>query len=99
LKVIDASETSLLPEITDHYTILGRLPDGRVCGVLPLLYHWTLHVGIDDYGYSDRYCYQTQALAEKALREWDGDGDPKEWHRHPMTGRRRDATGREWVAP
>jgi hypothetical protein len=82
-----------------HYTATGQLPDGRICGVLRLLYHWTLHVDINEIGYEDRYCYETLEGAMTALVDWDGNGDPEGWHRHVGTGRRRDPkTGKEWVS-
>ena len=86
-------------EIRDSYTLLKVLPDGRICGVHQLLFHWTLHVDLDLIGYAERYCYSTKEGAIKALTEWDGKGDPQGWHRHPESGRRRDlVTGREWIA-
>lgn len=85
-------------EITRYYIHLRELPDGRLCGVMRLMFHWTLHVGIDFVGYADRYCYETLSGALLALERWDGTGDPEGWHRHLKTGRRRDLkTGREWV--
>lgn len=91
--------TALPPEVASHYVALRTLPDGRIIGVARLLYHWTLHVGIDEDGYADRWCFATRELAEAACRDWSGVGDPDGWHRHPKSGRRRDpTTGREWVA-
>lgn len=91
--------SELSPSIRLLYVSMRELPDGRVCGVLRLLYHWTLHVDVHAYGYEDRYCFETREGAEKAMREWDGMGDPGTgWHRHPKSGRRRDPrTGREWT--
>jgi len=88
------------PRARAMYVYFKTLPDGRLCGVGRLLFHWTLHVDIDPVGYADRYCYQTAAGAIAALTEWDGRGDPVGWHRHVLTGRRRDPqTGKEWIAP
>lgn len=93
------SANRLSPEIAENYVGLKILPDGRLIGVARLLFHWTLHVDIDDFGYEDRYCFATKELAMSALSEWNGASDPKGWHRHPKSGRRRDlATGREWIA-
>lgn len=47
----------------------------------------------------DRWCYMDMAKALKALAEWDGSGEPKGWHRHPMSGRRVSETGEEYIAP
>ena len=87
------------PEIRQSYVQFKQLPDGRLCGVLRLMFHWTIHVDIDHCGYADKYCYQTLPGALVALIEWDGTGDPDGWHRHFKTGRRRDLkTGEEWIA-
>jgi len=84
--------------VIKEYHELRQLPDGRVCGVLQLLYHWTLHIDIDYYGYADRYCFATKELAVDALHAYDGIIEPTGWHRHPKSGRRRNlATGEKWV--
>ncbi|PZU95537.1 MAG: hypothetical protein DI527_00580 [Chelatococcus sp.] len=89
----------LPPEIVEHYLAMRTLPDGRLIGIAPLLFHLTLHVDVHCDGYEDRYCYATFEAAEAAMNAWDGTGDPVGWHRHPLSGRRRDlATGREWIA-
>ena len=33
--------------------------------------------------------YESDLGAILAATEWDGDGEPMGWHRHPSTGRRR----------
>jgi hypothetical protein len=69
------------------------LGDGLFLAITRLLFHWSLHVceGGNYMTYVDRWCYQTQEMAEAALdADWDGTGDaPLGWHRHPYTGRRR----------
>lgn len=86
---------ALPPQILDlgastfmNYTNMRLLPDGRIIGVLRLLFHWTMHVDIDYVGYNDRYCFLTYSLAKQAFLDWNGQGDPEGWHRHPTTGRR-----------
>jgi hypothetical protein len=69
------------------YSQFWILPDGRLCGLVRLLYHWTVHVDIDPIGYSDRYCFMTAELAIDGMNGWDGCGDPINWHKHPKTGR------------
>lgn len=95
------SLSDLDPAIRAQYEPLIReLPDGRIIAAHRLLMHWTLLVGIDDVGYTERYCFATFDLVLAAFNDWDGTGEPTGWHRHPTTGRRRDLeTGREWVAP
>jgi hypothetical protein len=96
---LSAGWQGLPAEITQHYVAMRELPDGRVCGVMRLLFHWTLHVGVDLIGYADRYCYQDREVAVAAMLVWDGRGDPMCWHRHLASGRRRDlTTGREWIS-
>jgi len=84
----------------EAYTALKRLNDGRLVGIMPLMFHWTLHVDINPFGYADKYCFATRDMAETAIVEWDGHGDPgNQWHRHIGTGRRRNLeTGEEWIA-
>jgi hypothetical protein len=46
----------------------------------------------DDYGYSNRFCYERLSVALSALVEWRNrgfEGEPIGWHRHPDSGRRR----------
>ncbi|MNV12860.1 hypothetical protein D3C71_1034810 [compost metagenome] len=89
----------LTDEYRAAYDRFRQLPDGRWIGSHRLLMHWTIHVDLHEYGYEDRYCFATKALADAAFDNWDGTGDPEGWHRHPKTGRRRDlATGKEWIA-
>ena len=86
--------------ILKGYSALKVLPDGRLVGVMKLLYHYSLHVGIDEGGYSERYCYKDAAGCVLAMMAWDGEGDPLGWHKHPESGRRRNLeTGKEWIAP
>lgn len=91
----------VLDDILSHYAVVRTLPDGRVCGVMRLLFHWTVHIDITPWGYEDRYCFMTFADSCNALEGWNGEGDlPGNWHRHPTTGRRRDpATGQIWSQP
>lgn len=88
-----------LPEhVKALYVAMWTLPDGRIAGVHRLLFHWTLHVGIDDFGYRERYCYERVGDALADLIMWNGTGDPPgRWHKHPDTGRRRNPdTGFIW---
>jgi hypothetical protein len=86
----EATNLDELPvEIARWYTDLRRLEDGRWIGVHRLLYHWTLHVGIDLWGYEDRWCFATRELAVAAMGAYQPGVEPVGWHRHPMSGRRR----------
>lgn len=95
---IEFDETGLPETLREEYPWWGRLPDGRICCVHRLLYHYTLLVDVNEWGYEDRYCYATRERAIEGFLAWDGTGDPEGWHRHPKTGRRRTDGGVEWVA-
>jgi hypothetical protein len=43
----------------------------------------------DKTSFEDRWCYHSKEAAMKAFIEWNGEGEPNGWHRHPHTGRRR----------
>lgn len=77
--------------------------NGMYAGIKPLLFHWTLITGEvgDKWGYTDRWCYADQFAASIALQNWKGEGEPKGWHRHPSSGRRRidGNPEREYIAP
>lgn len=81
MRIITAEESGLDPETTSAYVMLGRLPDGRICGIHRLMYHWTLHVDISDCGHTDRYCLRTLERAQAALVWWNGVGDPPLFHK------------------
>jgi len=72
-------------------TEVKEISPGIYAAVKPLLFHWTMIIGMigDTSGYSDRYCFANKPLAENALKLWDGQGEPIGWHRHPASGRRR----------
>lgn len=58
----------------------------------------------DSMNVHDRWCYHSRADAQKALDAWDalwegGTSEPAGWHRHPMSGRRRNIHGEETVEP
>lgn len=64
-------------------------PDGRIGMVLPITFgRARLGIG-DEYGFDDVWCFDTPERAIRALVEWDGEGEPEGWIRHPMSGRRR----------
>ena len=55
----------------------------------------------DLYSFRDRWCYHSEAAALEALNKWDGTGEPEGWHRHPASGRRREAGDplKEYINP
>lgn len=73
-----------------NYSHVRPLPGKRYAAVIQLMFTEAIIVG--DIGnhdsYDDRWCYH-KGHAGEALEAWDGTGEPKGWHRHPGTGRRR----------
>lgn len=88
-----------------HETAMVRRLDGRrYVAVIPFLYTHAVVWGlIDDcqFVFTDRWCFHDSTAALIAATVWDGEPgtEPTGWHRHPRSGRRRDAEGNEWVAP
>lgn len=79
------------------YTNLKKMPDGQWCGLMRLMFTTAVVAGLNSWGYEDRWCYHEFEDALTALKAWNGVGEPKGWHRHPATGRRRDTDGTEYI--
>jgi hypothetical protein len=86
-------------ETLSGYELLRELPDGTLCGVLRLLYHYSVHVGIDYAGYSRRWCFG-DVIVEPALAllAYDGgDEMPGPWRKDVERGIYQDPeTGARW---
>ncbi len=69
-----------------------NLDDGRVLYVYPLTFG-RARLGISPNAesgvFDDVWDYDDMEAAVAAMHEWDGQGDPEGWMRHPSTGRRR----------
>jgi predicted SAM-dependent methyltransferase len=63
--------------------------NGRLCAMFRFAYSMAIVADIDEYGYDNRWCYQEYSEAYGALLEWDGIGEPQNWHRHLPSMRRR----------
>ena len=86
------------------YTAWRFLPDGSVMAVASMLFgNGRLFMGVHQDGHEDAYCYDSLALASKAMHEFDPviDAEPSGWKRHPYTGRRRPGgdASQEYVNP
>jgi hypothetical protein len=58
------------------YQHVRAVPNQDTCGLMRMLYTTALVVGLDNTGYSRRYCYESYDDACYALSQWDGSGDP-----------------------
>jgi len=54
---------------------------GRVVGLMQFIFTCGIVVGLDEYGYSHRYCYPTPGHAAIALFDWiqDGTDEPADY--------------------
>ncbi|MBO9428582.1 hypothetical protein [Sulfitobacter sp. R18_1] len=71
-----------------------EIGNGNYACIMPLMFtHAIIKGRIGNLNsYEDRWCYSSLEKAQEALDAWDGVGEPEGWHRHPMTGRRREVT-------
>ena len=60
----------------EGYTDIVELPSGELAGLMKFLFTTGLVVGLDEYGYRIRFCYEFTFEALEALKEWDGVGYP-----------------------
>lgn len=60
----------------EGYHPIRQLPSGEWAAVFDMLTTAALCVGCDESSYRTRFCYERRADAKRALREWDGAGDP-----------------------
>lgn len=52
------------------------MPSGEIAGLQQMVFTCGLFVGLSDYGYRTRFCYEREQEAIDALYSWDGRGDP-----------------------
>jgi hypothetical protein len=58
------------------YSDLRVLPDGRIVGIMKMLFTFGLFVDLNAVGYNHRYCYENYDEAKTDCDSWDGTGDP-----------------------
>jgi len=85
--------------VTETYEIekdllqITTFPNGRKAGLMRFMFTWAIVADFNLAGYDERWCYKEFSTAAGALKDWDGEGEPEGWHRHPLSGRRRDEAG------
>lgn len=66
----------IYPTLTESLTAMGYTDlcevAGQPCGLYRFMFTTGLMVGIDEHGYSRRYCYEDEQDAREALMMWDG---------------------------
>jgi hypothetical protein len=71
-----------------HYK---RFENGRDAALARFAFTVAIIADLTEWGYGERWCFDTFYDASEALDAWDGEEgtEPFGWHRHPDTGRRR----------
>jgi hypothetical protein len=70
-RIITAAEA-----IAIGYDDARTLPNGETLAVHRMIYTVGLFIGLHLHGFRTRFCYPDMGSALKALRTWDGEGDP-----------------------
>jgi hypothetical protein len=69
--------------LSEGYTNVRQLKDGRWIGLMQMNFTTGLFTGLDETGYSSRYCYEKWAEALTDFAVWEGQGDPPgPWIKH-----------------
>ena len=58
------------------YTHVRQMENGEWIGVSRFIYTYGLCIGLDQFGYARRYCYEFSIHAIIAAKEYKGEGDP-----------------------
>lgn len=79
------AETYTMLSDTEGYFLICTKETKGICALSKFAFTIGLCYGIDETGYSGRYCYSYENIAD-AIRDvlhWDGIGDPKgQWIKH-----------------
>lgn len=57
------------------YKDLRIVPNQGLCAIESFIFTHAIVVGIDELGYSRRYCYHRRIEAVRALQKWDGESE------------------------
>lgn len=68
---------------TDGYFYLREKPGRGICGLHYMAFTVGLFYGLDEVGYSGRYCFSDLREAMDSIDKWTGYGDPPgNWIKH-----------------
>ena len=92
---IDGIDWATLREIASKPLQRRLLADGRILELWLQAFNFRITVTLpenDNICCEDLWCYKQSRLLEvlKAFEEWDGEGEPPGWNKHPPTGRWRE---------
>lgn len=60
----------------EGYTFVRKLPSGEYAGLFKFIATTGLVVGLNEFNFRTRFCYDYISDAFDALQQWDGYGDP-----------------------
>lgn len=88
--VLDPAGWLRVSALNYGYKHVKLFANGFYGAVRPFMYTHAVIIGEigDTTGYADRWCFFSEKAARAALDEWDGEGEPQGWFRHPDSGRR-----------
>lgn len=65
-----------------------KLPNGDALTLTRMLFNWRVSIGPAGVWYvDDAWCFPSIEAAVAAFNDWDGEGEPIGWSKHPNTGR------------
>ena len=65
-----------LNKILEDYEEIREISERGICGLYNFMFTTGLVIGITKTSYTGRYCFPSKTEAIKAIRSWDGTGDP-----------------------
>jgi hypothetical protein len=75
--IIELARKDLCAFLTgEGYYNLCCMPNRELAGVKRYLFTTAVVIGIDEWGWRTRFCFETAREAEAALAAWDGTGFP-----------------------
>lgn len=90
--------------MSDLVVAKKTLADGRIVELFRMLFNYRICISTPEvYGVfvEDAWCFKDLKAALAAFADWNGEGEPLGWNKHPKTGRWREdgtpesETGRE----
>jgi len=72
-----ADDQRLVATLLTHGYQNLRLVNGRWCGTMRFMYTVGVVLGLDDSGYTNRFCFDTEQNAALFLKDWDGSTLPE----------------------
>jgi hypothetical protein len=86
-------------EPNEQYSHVREVSGQGWCGIFRLMFTTGLFVGLEEFGFQRRYCFETESEAVRALANWTGEGDPPGlWIKEKPSERRGPGNPEELVA-